>query len=89
MAESVITVRVKPANAAERIKAEMKGRLEGRLEARLETIGDRVLVRTTVESEAGAADATAIVKDVVQGVRQTLALDALDQGESRISVRVE
>ncbi len=89
MAESVITIRVKPGNAAERIKAEMAGRLKCRLDACLETNGGRVLVRTTVESEAGAAEATEIVKDVVPGVRQTLALDALDQGENRISVRVE
>lgn len=89
MPESIITVRVRPANAAERIKAEMEGRLEGRLDALLETNGDRVLVRTEVDSEAGAAGATDIVKDVVQGVRQTLALDALDRGENRIRVDVE
>ena len=88
-AESVNTVRVRPAKAAGRIRAELEQRLQGRLDARFETQGDRVLVISKVESEAAATDATEIVKDVVQGVRQTLGQDALDQGEDRISLRVE
>jgi len=87
--ESIITVRVRPAKFAERVGAEIEQRLEGRLKARVETKGDRVIVRTEVEGKADADAAMATVKDVVQGVRQTLGLDALEQGENGVSLRVE
>jgi len=87
--ESITTVRVSPAQAVQRVAAEIDQRLKGRLAARLETNGDRVLVRTLVESPEQAAVARATVEDVARGVRQTLALDALDQGQNRISLRVE
>lgn len=87
--ESVTSVRVRPAKFVERVGAEITERLKGRLKARVETKGDRVLVRTQVETQADAAAAKETVKDVAIGVRQTLGLDALDLGESRISIRVE
>jgi hypothetical protein len=81
-------VRVAPLNFTERASAEIRQRLDGRLDAQVVVQSLGVIV-VTVGSSAGAANAAAIVRDVVHGVRQTFALDTLDQELRQVSFRID